>query len=38
MISGILICILSFVVINTILQLVASAFNEYIEDSKPKKK
>ena len=37
MISGILICILYFAVINTILQLVVSAFNKYIEDSKPKK-
>lgn len=37
MISGILICILSFAVINTILQLVVNAFNKYIEDSKPKK-
>lgn len=37
MIPGILICILSFAVINTILQLVVSAFNKYIEDSKPKK-
>ena len=37
MISGILIGILYFAVINTILQLVVSAFNKYIEDSKPKK-
>lgn len=37
MILGILTCMVAYVIINIIIQLVVSAFNEYMDDSNYKK-